>query len=310
MNGLSCNGGGANGLISSHTIKCFEDVSKMPISSHFDFYAGTSVGALQIALILCGYTANDIIHIFEKELPGIFDKKCLRLGVFRSKYKNDYIIDAVLRYTQNLKMGDIKKRTIIPAFNVTQGKRKFFKSLDERDADIPLALAVLASAAAPTYFDPIKIGSDVYEDGGLGYNNPSDLLLKEMQASVPGFNYRDQRFNIMSLTTGSRIEKPGKIRSGLIGRAKPSFETTLREQDLKVHDNMVFDYKYNVQGLYTRVEAVKGKSSRSIDDASKKNIEAMKLDGEATILANFESIKNFFEQTKIKEHAPKSLRYR
>lgn len=41
-----------------------------------------------------------------------------------------------------------------------------------------------ATAAAPTYFDPMKIGDDLYSDGGMGYNNPaeegySEVLHKE-----------------------------------------------------------------------------------------------------------------------------------
>ena len=37
-----------------------------------------------------------------------------------------------------------------------------------------------ATAAAPTYFKPQKIGDDFYSDGGLGYNNPAEEAYYEV----------------------------------------------------------------------------------------------------------------------------------
>lgn len=37
-----------------------------------------------------------------------------------------------------------------------------------------------ATAAAPTFFKPIRIGEDYYSDGGLGYNNPAELAYEEV----------------------------------------------------------------------------------------------------------------------------------
>lgn len=37
-----------------------------------------------------------------------------------------------------------------------------------------------ATAAAPTFFEPIQIGEDFYSDGGLGYNNPADEGYEEV----------------------------------------------------------------------------------------------------------------------------------
>ena len=299
QNGLSLNGGGANGLISAHSLKAFEEITGVKILKHFDIIAGASTGALQTALIVCGYSGSDIIYVFDKEIPKIFDKEFLRFGIFRSKYNNSYISDAVKSYTSNKKLGDIKTKIIIPAFNASLGETKLFKSHKDEDKDFLLSDVVLASASAPTYFDAHRIGNDWYEDGGLGYNNPSDLILKEMQASVLGHNYNNRQFNVLSCTTGFRTENTRleKIKKGLAGRAAKTFENVLREQDLKVHNNMVFDYKHNVEGTYVRVEAVKKHSALKIDDGSCKNIKAMLADGELTYNANFEKIKDFFIKT-------------
>lgn len=298
QNGLSLNGGGANGLISAHTLAEFEKISKEPIKESFSYIAGASTGALQTALLVCGYSGDEIVYIFEKEIPKIFDKQFLRFGIFRSKYSNKYIKETVNHYVNGIRLGEIKIKILIPAFNASKGTTKIFKSLQEKDENFLLADVVLASAAAPTYFDAYKIGNDWYEDGGLGYNNPADLILQEMQANILGCNYNLRDFNILSCTTGFRTPTTvEKIKAGLVGRAKQTFENVLREQDLKVHNNLTHAYKHIVHGEYVRVEAVKENSALKIDDGSNKNIKAMLKDGELTIEKNREKLKTFIYRT-------------
>lgn len=293
QNGLALNGGGANGLISAHLIQEIEVLTHKRVYDFFHCIGGTSTGALQTALIVCGYSGHDIVQIFKKEIPKIFDKDFLRFGIFRSKYDNTYLRDAISYYTDGVKLGEIPKSILIPAYNATKKKHKIFKSYDIKDADFYLADAVLASASAPTYFNAHRIEKDLYEDGGLGYNNPSDLVLKQFQSEVNGYNYSDINFNILSLTTGSRTEYD-KIRKGLVGRAKQTFENVLREQDLKTHNNMLFDYKHNVKGVYMRIEPTKEYSSLKIDDGSEKNLENMIKDGEISAKKNRNKIIEFY----------------
>ena len=49
----------------------------------------------------------------------------------------------------------------------------------ERDGDVLLREAILASCAAPTYFDPKAVGPYLLTDGGLWANNPSIIALTE-----------------------------------------------------------------------------------------------------------------------------------
>lgn len=50
--------------------------------------------------------------------------------------------------------------------------------------------ACRATSAAPSYFEPIKIGDDgeqeMFVDGGLGYNNPVEQVLEEASRIFPG----------------------------------------------------------------------------------------------------------------------------
>ena len=70
--------------------------------------------------------------------------------------------------------------------------------------------ACRATSAAPTFFDPIKIGPHGQEfiDGGLLYNNPIELLHREATAVWPDL-IKDAQF--VSIGTGSA---PGEVFEG------------------------------------------------------------------------------------------------
>ena len=45
--------------------------------------------------------------------------------------------------------------------------------------------AGLATGAAPTFLDPIKINGRTYVDGGIAANNPVEVCIKEAQRLFP-----------------------------------------------------------------------------------------------------------------------------
>lgn len=59
-----------------------------------------------------------------------------------------------------------------------------------------------ASSAAPTFFEPIKLGGGgaEYIDAGFGYNNPCDKLITEARNAFPGRS----DLQILSIGTGHR----------------------------------------------------------------------------------------------------------
>ena len=68
-----------------------------------------------------------------------------------------------------------------------------------RDSDVALSDAILASCAAPTYFDPVPVGAFLLADGGLWANNPSIMALTE---AVSKFNRSVEQVRILSVGTG------------------------------------------------------------------------------------------------------------
>lgn len=61
-----------------------------------------------------------------------------------------------------------------------------------------------ATAAAPTYFDPINIGTKEYSDGGMGNNNPAQLMLDEVMAMAGTIDPTQAFAAFVSIGTGQK----------------------------------------------------------------------------------------------------------
>lgn len=63
-----------------------------------------------------------------------------------------------------------------------------------------------ATSAAPTFFDPVKIGGEIFGDGGTGANNPVDHLWMEasdvFSNEQPGWKLEDHLQCLVSIGTG------------------------------------------------------------------------------------------------------------
>lgn len=294
-NCLSINGGGCKGYIALHQIDYLYQKMGGKFFRHFDVIAGTSTGGLITALLAIGKTPKEIIEVYEEELPKIFKKGCLRTLRGKSKYSNDYIKSLAHSLLGDITLGELKQHIIIPALNSSLDRPKYFKSEDPKDADYKLVDVIIASASAPTYFPAHEINGNWYKDGGLFANNPSDVLLKECRANE--YN----KINILSITTGAKPERSSKAeRKGNILSAVSMIDEMLHQQDIKTHSSVEFEYKHikSVVGTYLRCESEIKDSSGSIDDVSRKNIEAMKADGIFSTLQNKSKLDEFYLKTK------------
>jgi hypothetical protein len=77
-----------------------------------------------------------------------------------------------------------------------------------------IALAACLTAAAPLYFPEVRLpgstkaSEEVHIDGGFGYNNPTDILIREARSLWPGVTIH----SVVSLGTGAHKHKAPKKR--------------------------------------------------------------------------------------------------
>ena len=210
FNVLALDGGGARGIYAAQILACIEQSNGAPIREHFDLIAGTSTGSIIAGAAAVGMPMARVVELFKDESPRIFKKR--RLGSFhiRSKYSRRPLEQLVRSCVSGLTLGEVSTPLMILGSDISTGgvhvfKSRYLKDLGEpyvRDANVVLSDAILASCAAPTFFDPVSVGDFLLADGGLWGNNPSIMALTE---SVSKFGRSVEQVRILSIGTGHSV---------------------------------------------------------------------------------------------------------
>ena len=202
---LAIDGGGVRGVYPAHILKLFSRQHGADLTSVFDLIVGTSTGAIIAAAVAARIPLEKVTEIYEGHAREIFSKRRFSFGgVVRSRYRSGPLRRVLSDVFGNLQMADVPGRLMLPSTDISNGnvfviKSSYLPSF-VRDAKIPLVEAIMASSAAPTYFDPVRIDEYLLADGGLWGNNPSFIAYTEAigKLAVP----RDE-VRIFSLGTGT-----------------------------------------------------------------------------------------------------------
>ncbi len=205
---LSLDGGGTRGIYSAQILAKMEKSFDTQIKDCFNLIAGTSTGSIIAGAAAIGIPMKKIVQLFEAEGPRIFRKKWYRHPWIRSKYLEKSLHKVLDKYFSSVTLGGISKPLMIMSTNLSTGEVYVFKSeyLKQlglpycRDPHVLLRDAILASCAAPTFFDPVKVDDTLLTDGGLWANNPSIVSLTE---AISKFKKNIDQIRMLSIGTGS-----------------------------------------------------------------------------------------------------------
>ena len=191
MNILSITGGGVRGIIACRLLLEIEKITKIPIYNLFDFYGGTSVGALIISGALISddnikprYTMEQLFNIFINELPNAFSWTYGSylwsiFGLYGPKYTSIGLEKITGDICGDKLLGDLLGNVCYPAYDKIKCKAYYFDKVV--DKNIKLSDIILSCTAAPTYFPShiMTINDKTYDfiDGGLVVNNTAELAL-------------------------------------------------------------------------------------------------------------------------------------
>ena len=204
---LALDGGGARGIYSARALARLEETAGAPIRDCFDLIAGTSAGAISAGAAAIGVPMSKVVDLFESESARIFRKRRFRGFGIQSKYSRDRLKRVVENIAGDARLGEIESPLMITGSNISAGGVYVFKSAYlrdtgheyVRDGETLLSEAILASCAAPAYFDPARVGGSLVADGGLWANNPSIIALAE---ALSKFRVEVGRVHILSIGTG------------------------------------------------------------------------------------------------------------
>ncbi len=181
---LSVDGGGVRGIFPAHILKRFSEKHGSDLTQIFDLIIGTSTGAIIAAAAATQTPFSKVVDLYEKHSGEIFSPRPLSFdGLGRSKYRSEPLRKVLEEVFGDKTMSSAQTRLILPATDISNGNVFVIKSpylpTFVRDKDIPLVSAIMASCAAPGYFDPVQVHEYLLADGGLWANNPSLVAYTE-----------------------------------------------------------------------------------------------------------------------------------
>ena len=275
---LSLDGGGVRELATVTFLANLEKALGEPLYEKFDFFIGTSAGAITaMALSIAKMNGDSLLELwsdktFERILDSsLWDSK-LGLMQINPKYDGKGKEQVLNEYFGNLKLGDASGDLAIVSYDIEERKPLLLTSYG--NSNISAIDAGHASSAAPIYYPTARVGNRYLIDGGIVANNPVLHGYAEVKKLYP-----DSNVKILSVGTGlNKRPLKGKASQkwGLIGWLMHDLFGLMLESSL--------DHEIATEIIgkdYIRVNSPLGKVNRRLDDNNKKNLNNIREMGEA-----------------------------
>src|SRR5688500_16648297 len=159
--GIALSGGGTRGIVHVGALKALEENGIFPT-----IISGTSAGSIVGAMYAQGYKPAEILSIAsERSLLWMFSLRLPTKGFVR----HTFLRKMLQRYIPSNHFEDLKKPLFIAISNLNTGKPDIISEGALHDV-------IIASASIPVLYEPIRIGSCWYADGGLLMNLPASPI--------------------------------------------------------------------------------------------------------------------------------------
>ena len=275
---LSLDGGGVRELATVIFLARLEKALGEPLYKKFDFFIGTSAGAITaMALSIAKMGGDNLLDLWSEETferildSSLWDSK-LGLMQINPKYDGKGKEQVLTEYFGNLKLGDASGDLAIVSYDIEERKPLLLTSYG--NGNILAIDAGHASSAAPIYYPTARVGNRYLIDGGIVANNPVLHGYAEVKKLYP-----DSNVKILSVGTGLN-KKPLKGKAsqkwGLIGWLMHDLFGLMLESSL--------DHEIATEIIgkdYIRVNSPLGKVNRRLDDNNKRNLNNIRKMGEA-----------------------------
>jgi predicted acylesterase/phospholipase RssA len=189
---LALSGGGVRGIFQAVYLCRLAEALGTPLADHFELIAGTSTGALLGVAIALRIDPNRVVDFYRREASAVFSRR--HFSQFRRgpRYDPLRLRSSVTALFQNRPLSDCRPPVIVPAASLERFSHRLFSTLGgpaESDGRFLARDVVMASAAAPTFFEPVKPDGQerTYVDGGLWANSPAlaAVLTAHHQRRIP-----------------------------------------------------------------------------------------------------------------------------
>lgn len=307
---LSIDGGGIRGIIPGQVLVSLERKLKEKtenqnarIADYFDLIAGTSTGGILTCIYLCPdgrgkprFSAEEAVDLYLKNGTDIFDTTLWQRirsmgGISDEKYSSDAIEKLLRDYFEDLKLSELLKPCLIPAYDIEQRCARFFTQHDAIKNDMDdfyVRDVARATSAAPTYFEVENLRSltEVHYpsiDGGVFANNPALCAYAEVRAKFQN-NPTAKDMVMLSVGTGIINKQPYTYQEakdwGLVSWVRPLLSILMSgvSETVDYQLQQMFGTIDNPD-QYLRVNSNLVDASAEMDDAQSDNLAALREDG-------------------------------
>jgi patatin-like phospholipase/acyl hydrolase len=181
---LTLDGGGMRGIFTAAVISSLEQDLGCRLADHVDLIVGTSTGGIIALGLASGRTGSEMLEFYLSQGPRIFSRPRRLRSPWRPKYSRQRLDQALQDEFGDRVLNDMQRPVCITAHEIVSGTTRVWK--DDHSHELTgggrqLAWKIAAAtAAAPTYFAPVQLGSgDSHIDGGVWANNPALVGITE-----------------------------------------------------------------------------------------------------------------------------------
>ncbi|ELU02471.1 hypothetical protein CAPTEDRAFT_100304 [Capitella teleta] len=239
---LCLDGGGTRGLVTIEILKQLQECCGQEIHKMFDYVCGVSTGSL-LAVMLSAFRVPlpETELLYKQYSSQMFSRNKLmgvgKLFMSHSYYETD-VWEKVLHesigfktFLESTRDPECPKIGLVSSLmNVTHLQNFFFRNYTlpsgvhshfPGSCNYALWQGIRASSAAPGYFEEMKLGDWVHQDGGLITNNPTAIALHECRLLWP----KEKIQCVVSVGTGKYV--PGL-------EAQPADSASLKTKVTKI----------------------------------------------------------------------------
>ena len=243
---LAVDGGGIRGALAVGLITKIEETLRqklgrpnLVLSDYFDLIGGTSTGAIVAAGLALGRSADDLADLYRRLGPRVFHGGGFRMPLIQPRFDPKRLEKVIREELGDVTLGTADWKTGFAAIakRVDTGsswiltncpRAKYWDGDPEENArqpdpalrqttpnrDYPLATVVQASAAAPFYFDMVRLevskgDSGAFFDGAVTpHGNPSLQLAMTALAPGYGLGWEPGADKLMIVSVGTGQQRP------------------------------------------------------------------------------------------------------
>ena len=206
--------------------------------------------------------------------PQIFDASLLKTitslgGVIDERYDARGLVRSLRRHLGDTRLGEAVTEILVTVYDLEARQALVLR----RDDDVSMVDAAHASSAAPTYFEPVRLGPRTLIDGGVFAINPAILAYAEANGRIDV---------LASLGTGEQTRRLpyDEVKDwGQIEWARPIIDVVF-DGSADVVDAVL---ERLIDDTYIRLQTRLDEASDDLDDASPENLAALRREAEQLI---------------------------